>query len=153
MGRKAMRWRNLTIALAALAAPAMAQDDAVFGLWRSESGAAVVEIAPCGAQACGTVVALREPLDANGAPKTDVRNEDRALRDRRVCGLRLLSGFDRQGAGVWKDGEIYNAEDGKTYSAQMTVEGDSLRLRGYVGVPLFGKTQVWTRETPAVARC
>lgn len=146
-----MRKGLLAAMIASLTAPvaAQAQDDPVFGLWRSESGAAVIEIAPCGAQACGTIVSLSEPTFEDGSPKTDRRNPDEALRDRPVCGMRLMAGFDREGPGAWEGGEIYSAEDGKTYSAEMTVDGDRLRLRGYVGVPLFGATQVWTRVAQA----
>ncbi|MDP6689178.1 MAG: DUF2147 domain-containing protein, partial [Alphaproteobacteria bacterium] len=49
-------------------------------------------------------------------------------------------------ANVWNDGTIYNPEDGEIYSCTMTlVDGRTLKVRGDVGLPLFGKTQVWTR--------
>jgi len=145
--------RHASLLCLLLAAPAAAQDDPAFGFWRTESGAAVVAVAPCGAQACGTIVSLAEPTFADGAPKTDRRNPDPALRDRPVCGMALMGGFDRDAPGVWSGGEIYSAEDGETYSATMRAEGDRLRLRGYVGLPVFGATQVWTREPGPGAPC
>jgi uncharacterized protein (DUF2147 family) len=47
---------------------------------------------------------------------------------------------------VFEDGHIYNAENGKTYNANISLQADgTLRLRGYVGSPMFGETQIWTR--------
>ena len=46
----------------------------------------------------------------------------------------------------FEDGKIYNGENGKIYNANISLQADgTLRLRGYVGTPLFGETQVWTR--------
>ena len=43
-------------------------------------------------------------------------------------------------------GQIYNGENGKTYNANISLQPDgTLRLRGYVGSPMFGETQIWTR--------
>ena len=46
----------------------------------------------------------------------------------------------------FEDGRIYNGENGKTYDANISLQPDGkLRLRGFVGTPMFGETQVWTR--------
>ncbi len=142
------------LAIGAAAAHGAARaEDGVFGFWRVESGAAVVEIAPCGEQACGRIVGLRDPLGEDGAPLRDRRNPDAALRDRPICGMALLGGFTRDDDG-WEGGTIYSAEDGETYSATMRLDApDALRLRGYVGVPLFGATQRWTREAGPGGGC
>ena len=43
-------------------------------------------------------------------------------------------------------GQIYNGENGKIYNANISLQPDGkLRLRGYVGSPMFGETQLWTR--------
>ncbi|WP_217632235.1 DUF2147 domain-containing protein [Rubrimonas cliftonensis] len=154
-----MRMRTMAaLALGAgAAAGAALADDGAFGFWRVESGAAVVEIAPCGEAACGRIVGLRDPLGANGAPLRDRRNPDAALRDRPICGMALLGGFTRDGNGsgdAWEGGTIYSAEDGETYSATMRLDApDALRLRGYVGAPLFGATQRWRREAGPGGGC
>ncbi len=123
-----------------------AADDPAFGLWLVESGDAIIRIGPCGDRACGEIAWLRRPSDADGALLRDVRNPDPALRDRPLCGLPLLSGFRREAHGAWRDGEIYNGRNGKTYSAQFTFQDDgTLKLRGYVGLPILGASQVWTR--------
>lgn len=145
------RLLGLTAALA-LATDAAAADPA-HGLWRVEGGDAVVEIAPCGESVCGRIVWMAEPALPSGEPKRDQRNENPALRDRTVCGMQMIGGFEPDGPGVWENGEIYNPRNGRTYSADMTAAGDTLRLRGYIGAPLFGETQVWTREDAAPGAC
>ena len=52
--------------------------------------------------------------------------------------------------GSWADGRIYNPEDGKTYQATMRlVDANTLQVRGYVLLPIFGTTRTWTRYVPA----
>ena len=63
-----------------------------------------------------------------------------------MLGLRILSGFSEADPGVWEDGEIYDPSDGDVYHANIAEDGPTrLRLRGYIGIPLFGRTQGWTR--------
>ncbi len=144
--------RVLAMVVALAAGAAAAQEDPAFGRWLTEGAKAAVEIARCGARACGRIVWLADPMGPTGEPLRDRRNPDPALRDRAICGMALLGGFEREGPGRWSGGTIYSAENGKTYSANMTAEDDRLRLRGYVGLPVFGETQVWTRDAGA-ARC
>lgn len=116
------------------------------GQWLTEGGKSRVEISQCGAKLCGTIVWLKEPLDEDGKEKVDKNNPEDALKDRRILGLKLLNGFvPDDEPGVWVKGTIYNPEDGDTYKCTMrlTDEGN-LKVRGYVGIPLFGKTQIWT---------
>ncbi len=95
---------------------------------------------------CGTIISLREPLDEAGRPKTDKRNRDTTLRGRLIVGLRILQNFVRLGPKRWGEGTIYNPEDGDTYKCTLSLnEPDTLTVRGYIGIPLFGKTQIWHR--------
>ena len=143
-------------ALALLAAPAFAQQSGVMGTWLTASGAAQVRIAPCGDAAsgplCGVVVALINPKGPDGkvvAPEamTDQRNQNPALRERKVIGMPLIWGFKATpDPNTFEGGQIYNGENGKIYSANISLQPDGkLRLRGYVGSPMFGETQLWTR--------
>jgi uncharacterized protein (DUF2147 family) len=116
------------------------------GTWLTESGGADVQIADCGSKLCGSIVWIKEPLDAHGRPKVDSNNPDQALRSRKILGLVILSGFVSAGDNVWQDGLIYNPQDGRTYKCTLTLVDDhTLRVRGYVGISLLGKTQTWTR--------
>lgn len=118
-----------------------------YGQWLTEGGKSRVEIAECDNSLCGKIVWLAEPLDEAGQEKLDKNNPDAALQSRPILGLALLNGFvPGDEKTVWVDGEIYNPEDGETYSCTLTLQDDgTLKVRGYVGLPLFGKTQIWTR--------
>lgn len=77
-------------------------------------------------------------------PKKDINNPAKNLQNREVLGLEMLTGF-KYDDGTYTDGEIYDPESGKTYSCKMNLEGDKLKIRGYVGISLFGRTEYFTR--------
>ena len=132
----------LALAGAAPAVPAE-QPGSIAGRWKTETRGGVVEIQRCGTSICGRIVSS-DALRTNPA-LADTRNANAALRNRPLRGLQILSGFTGGSDGVWSNGTIYNAEDGKTYSARITPAGpNQLKLRGCVFVP-FCKTQTWTR--------
>jgi len=145
----------LAAALGLLASTASAQQG-VAGTWLSASGVAQIKIGPCPDAAngpiCGFVVGLIDPKGQDKkvvAPDavTDYRNENPALRGRKVIGMPLIWGFKATSdPNSFEDGKIYNGENGKTYNANISLQPDGkLRLRGYVGTPMFGETQLWTR--------
>jgi uncharacterized protein (DUF2147 family) len=134
---------------------ATAEAKGIFGLWLTENGRAAVEILPCaGTSACGRIVWLKEPNDETGKAKLDKNNEDTALRSRPLCGLEMIGNFKRLSDEEWEEGFIYNAEDGDTYNSKMKLQGeDKLSVRGFVGISLFGKSQVWTKLSADHPRC
>ena len=151
-----MRKLVLVALLGVLASTASAQSPSVTGTWLTASGLAQVRIGPCPDPAngpiCGLVVGLINPQGPDGkavAPDmaTDYRNPDPALRTRKVIGMPLIWGFKKTSdPNAFEDGHIYNGENGKTYNANISLQPDGkLRLRGYVGTPMFGETQLWTR--------
>ena len=124
------------------AAPAPQDAGAAVGRWKTETHNAIVEIRRCGTSICGWIL-ISDALRTN-PELTDTKNRDAALRTRRLRGLQILSGFKQDGNG-WYNGKIYNAEDGKTYTADVTLANpNQLNLRGCVFKPLC-KTQTWTR--------
>ena len=57
---------------------------------------------------------------------------------------------DSSNPGKWVGGWAYDPDGGSTYSGQMELaDPNTLKLRGYVGIPLFGRTETWTRESAA----
>jgi uncharacterized protein (DUF2147 family) len=136
------------------ASGARAATDPLFGFWLVENQRSIIEITPCGESACGKIVWLKEPLDKTGQPLTDNLNSDDELRGRPLCGIEIINRFRRSAPGAWSDGSIYSPREGKTYSASMELRDDgALKLRGYVLLPLFGRSQVWTRETDDRGGC
>ena len=114
------------------------------GTWLSEDGGTKVRISNCGGKLCGTVVWLEEPNDPKtGKPKTDMLNPDPAKRSRPMLGLQVVNGLAPNGPNKWS-GQIYNADDGNTYSAHMMPETDTARVQGCV-LGLLCKTQSWKR--------
>jgi uncharacterized protein (DUF2147 family) len=138
----AFRSRFLALVLMALAtAPAARAAQAggdPSGIWLTRDGDARIRISKCGGGICGVIVWLREPIDsATGKPAIDDKNPNPMLARRPMMGLPLFSGMRPSGGGQWS-GEIYNADDGKSYDSHITVTGpNELRVEGCVG-PLCG---------------
>jgi uncharacterized protein (DUF2147 family) len=77
-------------------------------------------------------------------PRKDSKNPTKALQNRNILGLEFLTRFDYDD-GVYNGGEIYDPETGKTYSCKMSLEGNKLKVRGYIGISLFGRTEYFER--------
>lgn len=137
-----VRLLGMGVGLAAMLVAVEGQAQQVTGAW--STGKARVRIADCGGALCANVTALNEPNDENGQPKTDKNNANASLRSRRIVGISILSGMKPAGDNVWK-GSIYNPEDGKTYSASMTLAGNALKVQGCALGGLICKTQNWSR--------
>ncbi|MEW6509715.1 MAG: DUF2147 domain-containing protein [Bacteroidota bacterium] len=124
--------------------------DAILGQWLTAESESRIEIYKCDSITyCGRIVWLRDPLK-EGKPVVDDKNPEESLRNRPVMGLELLRGFTYDGDGVWAGGKIYDPKSGNDYSAKMRLTSDStLNLRGYVLIPLFGRTEGWVRVKKA----
>lgn len=120
-----------------------AQERRILGHWLTQSKDGVIQIYIAGSGRYeGRIV------DGQGGPgRRDARNPDPALRTRLLKDAVVLQGFRYVGDGRWADGTIYDPNNGKTYRCHMELAPlDTLNIRGYVGVPLFGRTEVWTRQ-------
>jgi uncharacterized protein (DUF2147 family) len=116
------------------------------GSWLTEGGKSKIRIADCGGALCGTIEWLKEPNDPEtGRPKTDKNNADTGKRTRPLIGVAIVLGMKPSGADKWA-GQVYNAEDGKTYSGNITLTGaNALKLEGCALGGLICKGQTWTR--------
>ena len=136
----------LLLILVTVAGTARAAD--VDGLWLTENKRAAIHVTQCenGRSLCGSIAWI-----IDGGMQMDVKNDDPAKQNTPLCGMQILYGFEKgKAAGEWVDGKIYKADDGDVYNATVKqIDDTRLRLRGYVGIPLFGKTQIWTRVSPA----
>lgn len=125
------------------------------GLWLTEEADAIVRIAPCRDDAealCGRLVWVNEPLDDQNRLELDDENPDAELRKRPILGLPILQGFPIEAdGGVYEGGTIYDPNNGKTYRCKITRDDitpdgpEKLKIRGFIGVSLLGRTTVWRR--------
>jgi len=124
------------------------QADDIIGTWLNEEGTGQVEIFKVSGKYYGKIVWLKEPIDTNtGKPRTDIENPDPAQQIKPLIGLVNLKGFSFYGEEEWKDGTIYDTKNGKTYSCYIRFEDEGkqkLKIRGFIGVSLLGRTTMWT---------
>ena len=120
----------------------------IIATWLNEEGTAKVRIFKAkNKKYYGKIVWLKEP-NRNGKPKMDDENPDKAKRKKPIMGMQILRGFSYDaGDKDWSGGTIYDPKTGKTYSCTITKKGDkAIKVRGYIGISLIGKTTVWTKQ-------
>ncbi|MCB5265197.1 MAG: DUF2147 domain-containing protein [Candidatus Cloacimonetes bacterium] len=119
----------------------------ITGVWFNGEKTSKIEISKAeNGLYVGHIVWLEEPNEKDGKPKTDSKNPDAKLRKKPLIGLQVLSDLKYDGKDKFSGGKIYDPKAGKTYSSKAEmVNNNTLTLRGYVGSPLFGRTDTWTR--------
>lgn len=122
------------------------EEDGILGVWENPTGEGHIEIYKKGDAYFGKLVWLRDPSNDDGTPKLDIKNPDPLMKSRPVKDLEILTNFAYKGKNTWAGGKIYDPKSGNTYSCKMTLKNpNSLYLRGYVGISLFGRSETWTR--------
>ena len=139
---------TILAALGAAANPARAQGaGSPVGLWKSvddetKKPKSLIRIVDSGGVLSGKVEKiLTDKTDARCDKCTDDR------KDKPVQGMTIITGMKKEAEG-WGGGDILDPNNGKVYRSQMALVegGKKLEVRGYVGIPLFGRTQTWIRE-------
>jgi uncharacterized protein (DUF2147 family) len=116
------------------------EPDAILGKWTNPDQTTHFQIYKQNNKYYGKV------LWGTGRNPKDINNPDPTLRNRELIGLVMLHDFNYKGKSVYSDGTIYDPNDGKTYSCKLSLQSkDQLEVRGYVGIPLFGRSETWTR--------
>jgi uncharacterized protein (DUF2147 family) len=139
----------IAIALGLSSVAAMAQMTPV-GLWQTISDkdgkvASEVRIVETGGVVSGKIEKVLRP-DFKADDKCTACKDDR--KDQPTIGLEILRGLKKtEGKDVWEGGTVVDPESGTIYKAKITpIEGGKkLEMRGYVGAPMFGRTQTWVR--------
>jgi uncharacterized protein (DUF2147 family) len=117
-------------------------------------GEVILEISACGAAICGKVAWLKKPYGPDGYLLTDYLNADPALKKRPVCGLRVVDGFVKQADGTWGSGTVYVSDLGQSFSGYAEIlSPNEVKVTGYVLLPIFGESEVWTRHTKPFPHC
>lgn len=128
--------------------PGKDDPDAIVGTWKNGEGTGHIQITRNGDKYQGRIVWLKEPIDPeSGKPKLDKQHPDEAARNRPLMGLVNMWGFRYDKSGVWEGGKIYDPKKGSTYSCTIRMkDANTLEVRGYIGISLIGRTDVWTRQ-------
>ena len=131
----------LVFALSPIAAVA---DDSIAGIWLTADGEGLVEIRFEGEVPIGIIKGAADGVEKG---RLDDLNPDPSLKKRPLTGLQIISKLTPAGGGKWK-GTIYDPNSGKTYKCTLSLSDENtLKLRGYVGIPMLGRTETWTRHT------
>ena len=115
--------------------------DVIIGEWLSQEKDGKISIFKQGDKFYGKISWGKTP------GRKDTNNPDAKLKNRDLIGLVILQDFKYTGS-AWEDGKIYDPKSGKTYDCILKVKDNNkvLEIRGYVGVPMFGRTATWTRS-------
>ncbi len=126
--------------------------DALVGEWRSIDDAsgqakAIIEIyETTDGKLAAKIVTL---IDTSDGPNPLCDQCSGARKNKPILGMVIAWGLKRDGKS-WGGGRILDPENGKEYSVKMTpiANGKKLEVRGFIGMALLGRTQVWHRQTP-----
>lgn len=142
-----MKTLRLALAAAALALAAHAADhDSPIGYWKNVSdktgkAEAIIQIFQEGGELRGKLVNVFDAKEPNCSKCKGV------LKDKPLVGLNFMWGLKQDGS-EWNGGKIVDPNDGSEYNVKMELAdgGQKLKVRGFIGFALFGRTQTWLRE-------
>lgn len=136
-------------AMGIVAGAAWAQDTAV-GVWRTvddQTGKpkSLVRITENNGVLNGRVEKLFRGPDEEQNPVCDKCEDER--KNQPITGMTIITGMKKDGAASYSGGQILDPANGKVYQSKMTLaeNGRKLNVRGFIGVPMLGRTQTWER--------
>jgi uncharacterized protein (DUF2147 family) len=118
--------------------------DKVLGNWLNEEKDGRIEIYKTGDKYYGKLIWGKNIFNPDGSSRTDLKNPNDKLKSRLLLNLVILTNFTYDD-GEWNGGKIYDPKSGKTYSCYMKLDGATLKIKGYIGITLLGRTTIWTR--------
>ncbi|MGO9543880.1 MAG: DUF2147 domain-containing protein [Rhodomicrobium sp.] len=140
--KRISRFAGLAAGLAfglALAGPAFAAAEDAMGAWKDSETGATFDISSCPGGICIKIVTPSKEFEI------DNKNPDPALKGRSMAGVTIMTGAAKDGPDRWK-GQLYNGEDGKTYSGWVIVKSkDEVKLEGCVLAGILCKSRLWRR--------
>lgn len=145
-----MKTLSLALTAAALSWGVQASDlDSPVGNWKNISdktgkAEAIIQVYQEGGEIRGKLVNVFNP------PEPNCTKCKGALKDKPLVGLPIMYGLKPDGS-QWDGGKIIDPNDGSEYNVKIELAdgGQKLKVRGYIGFSLFGRTQTWVRETAA----
>jgi uncharacterized protein (DUF2147 family) len=122
------------------------QNQTVVGKWKTiddETGKAksIVEIYEKSGKIYGKVIEILDVAHKNNVCQ-DCAGEDK---NKPILGLVIIKGLKKDGD-EYTNGKILDPKNGKMYKCLITLDSkDKLKIRGFIGFSLFGRTQYWSR--------
>lgn len=122
-----------------------ANESTIIGTWESDQRDVRMDYFKDGDHYAGRLLWGNLVVESDGVTsKKDVKNPDEKLRSRSILGIVSLTGLKWNGE-EYTGGRIYDPPSGKTYNCKAWTEGGKLYMRGYLGIPLLGRTVSWHR--------
>jgi len=140
----------LAILMVMLAGGALADTSSPAGVWKSiddktKKERSIIRITEVNGEFKGVVEKI---FDRPGDDPAHLCKECKGERkDKPIIGMTILWGLKKDGD-IWAGGEILDPDNGKTYRCKMTLseDGKSLNVRGFIGISLIGRSQIWWRD-------
>jgi uncharacterized protein (DUF2147 family) len=134
-------WLLLSMLLPLCTHAADSAETQVLGNWLTEPRDGIIQISVAADGTLqGRIVGGNEP------GRLDNNNPDATKRNQVLRGQIIMSGLKYDGSAKWSGGSIYDPAGGSTYRCKIELRADgSLKVRGFIGFALLGKTQTWTR--------
>lgn len=92
----------------------------------------------------GTLSATIQAILVPGEEKS-CTNCEGTYKDKSLKGVTIVQNLKRTSGNNYEDGTILDPKNGKTYKLKGELAGNTLKLRGYIGVALLGRNQTWVR--------
>jgi uncharacterized protein (DUF2147 family) len=143
-----MKKTVIGLLLASVAGFAFAEGASPVGLWKTiddETGKekSYVRITENNGVVTGRIEKLLDPAKADA--KCEKCTDER--KDQPVAGMTIIRNVKKDGDDLWEGGDILDPNNGKVYKVRLSPEdgGKKLKVRGYIGVPMLGRSQTWVR--------
>ncbi len=144
--------RNALLVGLALVSPVLfAQTEPIVGHWKTiddktNQPKSIIRIELVDQKLQGTVVKIFTAPGDRPDPVCEQCKDHR--KDKPVIGMTIMSGLKKTSSSLWEGGEILDPNNGSIYKVKLNLDAEAkvLSVRGYVGVPMVGRTQTWIRD-------
>ena len=123
--------------------------DPVIGVWKTidektNQPSSLIRLDEKNGELIGTVTELIPTPGETLVTHCNLCKDER--KGKPIIGMMIMKGLKKSSPGVWSGGEILDPEEGEIYKVKITLVNDkTLDVRGYIGIPLLGRTQTWVR--------
>lgn len=118
----------------------------IFGNWNSYDEEtnkieSVIEVYEKDSKAFAKIISIS---DSNRSAATCVECSGKR-KNAAILGMNILTGLTKDG-NEWSRGKILDPKNGKEYKCYLQLlDNNTLKLRGYIGISMFGRTAIWKR--------